>query len=114
MVRAGWHCHGAAFLEESALPTLNPWKWRERNRDRWAVVGEVLLVGKEVGCWVGGWGRIRFCGFCLCFKMRDGGLCAYLRINQLREGAKEDVVFWRKDENIWEGRKGETLTTQWI
>lgn len=31
---------------------------------------------------------------------RWGGLCSYLGINQLREDATADVVFWRKGESI--------------
>lgn len=53
---------------------FNPWEWRVRNRDRWAVAGEVLLVSKEVGCWVGGWGRVRFSCLCLFQDERWGAM----------------------------------------
>lgn len=46
--------------------------------------------------------------FCL-FQDERWGLCSYLRINQLRDGATVDVVFWRKVEGIWEGGKGESI-----
>lgn len=98
----------------SVLFELNPWEWRGRNRDRWAVAGEVLLMGKEVGYWVGGWSRVRFCSFCLCFKMRDGGLCSWDKPAERGCHSGCSLLEERRGHLGGEERGKHSLVTQWI